>query len=68
MLHLVAANVDGATPFGGYSTARIFASYEARAGLLLKVRVENALDRAYEETYGYPALPRGVFGSVEWHF
>jgi vitamin B12 transporter len=30
--------------------------------------MENALNKAYEEVLGYAALPRGVFGSVEWRF
>jgi vitamin B12 transporter len=66
-LHFVASNMDYAA-FGGYTTARVFTSYAVRPDLLLKVRVENALNRRYEEVYGYPALPRGFFGSVEWKF
>ena len=31
-------------------------------------QVENALDRHYEPVNGYPALPRGVFGSAEWTY
>jgi vitamin B12 transporter len=36
--------------------------------LLLKLRIENAFDEQYEEVFGYPALSRGIFGSVEWRF
>jgi len=32
------------------------------------MRVENLLDRKYQEIAGYPALPRGAYGSVEWRF
>jgi vitamin B12 transporter len=67
-VHLVASNLDGATPFGSYTAVRVFTSYAVRPGFLLKVRVENALDRSYEEAYGYPALPRRVFASAEWRF
>lgn len=67
-LHFVGDNANGATAFGGYTTARVFASYAFRPDLLLKARVENALDREYEEAFGYPALPRAVYGSVEWRF
>lgn len=51
-----------------YTTARFFTSYEVVSGLVLKLRVENAFDEQYEEVLGYPTLPRGVFGSVEWKF
>ena len=67
-LHLVAANINGTLPFGGYTTARVFTSYALRPTLLLKLHIENALNRHYEEVYGYPALSRGVFGSAEFRF
>lgn len=67
-VHLVASNIDGPTPFAGYTTVRVFASHALRPNLLLKVRVENALDRQYEEVLGYPALPGRAFGGVEWRF
>jgi vitamin B12 transporter len=65
-VHLVADNVNGMTPFGGYTTVRAFAGWQVRRELTLKLRIENALDRKYEEVYGYPALPMRVFGGVEW--
>jgi len=58
----------GTTNLPGYETARVFASWRATSRLTLKIRVENALNRAYEETFGYPALSRGFFGSAEWSF
>jgi vitamin B12 transporter len=67
-LHWVADQVDGSGEFPDYTTVRVFASYAPRQDWLLKVRLENALDRHYEETRGYPALPFGAFGSVEWKF
>lgn len=67
-VHFVASNMDGTAAYGGYTTVRAFTSFALRTDLLLKLRVENALNRHYEEVYGYPALPRGVFGSIEWHF
>lgn len=69
--HLVADRVNGAyapTPLGGYTTFRLYSSYALRSNLILKVRVENALDRNYQEVAGYPALPRGCYGSAEWRF
>lgn len=66
--HLVASRLEGATPIEDYTTVRVFTSYAVRPELVLKLRVENAFDEHYEEVFGYPALPRGVFGSVEWRF
>jgi len=61
--------VTGAeTALPGYETARVFASWRAAPRLTVRVRVENALNRAYEEAFGYPALPRGFFGGIEWSF
>jgi vitamin B12 transporter len=51
-----------------YTTVRLFTSYAVRPDLTLKLRVENALDKEYEEVLGYPSLPRAAFGSVEWLF
>jgi vitamin B12 transporter len=58
----------GETNLPGYETARIFASWRVTSRLTLKFRVENALNRDYEETFGYPALPRGCFGGADWTF
>lgn len=65
---MVVDRVEGAGPIEDYTTVRVHASWQARDDLRLRLRVENALDEAYEETLGYPALPLGVFGSVEWTF
>ena len=67
-LHGVADRVESAGPIEDYTTARLFASYEVVRNLLLKARVENALNERYEEVLGYAALPRGAYGSVEWKF
>ena len=67
-LHVVADRVDSGGPLGGWATARIYTSYAVNSGLRLKLRMENALNKAYEEVLGYAALPRGIFGSVEWRF
>jgi vitamin B12 transporter len=69
--HIVADRVDGAygpTPLGGYATFRLYLSYALRPNLILKIRAENLLDRTYEEVAGYPALPRALYGSVEFRF
>jgi vitamin B12 transporter len=52
----------------GYMVARVFTHYDVNASLRLRLRVENALNKRYSETAGYPALPLSVHGGVEWRF
>lgn len=69
--HLVADRLDGAyrpAPLGGYTTFRLYSQCRLRPNLFLKARIENALNRGYQEVAGYPALPRACYGSVEWRF
>ena len=66
--HAVVDRVDAAGPLEDYTLVRAFASYRAAENILLKVRVENLFDEEYEEVPGYPALPVGIFGAVEWAF
>ncbi|MGH2930846.1 MAG: TonB-dependent receptor plug domain-containing protein, partial [Solirubrobacteraceae bacterium] len=68
---LVTGEVDGVYtpyPLAGYASFRLYSSYAVRPNLIVKARVENLLDRRYEEVAGYPALPRTVDGGVEWTF
>jgi len=67
-VHLVADRVDTSGPVEDYTTVRVFASWRAAENILLKLRAENLFDAEYEEVPGYPALPVGVFGGVEWSF
>jgi len=71
-LHAVASRFDGSTTapvrVEDYTTVRVFAQYRLPDDLVLKVRVENALDEEYQDVRGYPALPAAVYGSVEWTF
>jgi len=67
-LHVVADRIDSGGPLASWTTARLYTSYAVSTGVRLKLRVENALNKAYEEVLGYAALPRGIFGSVEWRF
>lgn len=64
----IADRVESAGPVEDFTTVRAYTSYAIRPDLRLKLRVENALDEEYEEVLGYPSLPRGVFGSMEWTF
>lgn len=66
--HWVADQVDELGQIPDYTTVRLFTSYAVLRNLTLKLRLENALDRHYEEVRGYPALPFGAFGSVDWKF
>jgi vitamin B12 transporter len=66
--HGVANRMERSAPGEDYTTVRVFASYALKKNIVLKLRVENALDETYEEVLGYPALPLGVFGGIEWRF
>ena len=55
-------------PLEDFTTVRLFTSYEVRKNLLLKARIENALNEQYQETAGYDALPFRAFGGVEYKF
>lgn len=66
--HVVGSRIDAGTTMDDYTTARVFTRYALTNGIELAARVENAFDEAYEEVLGYPALPRAVYGSVEWSF
>lgn len=61
---------DGAGPVDAddYLVARIYTSYKLWDRLTLKLRAENLFDRAYDQVYGYRALPFGVYASAEWRF
>ncbi|MGH8017547.1 MAG: TonB-dependent receptor plug domain-containing protein [Opitutaceae bacterium] len=67
-VHAVTDRLDIDGPIEDYTTVRLHGTWSAREDLLIRLRVENALDETYEEVLGYPALPRGIFGSVEWTF
>ena len=70
--HFVIDRLDstptGNAPIDDYTTVRLYASYAVRADLTLSLRIENALDEEYDEVAGYAALPRAVFGSIDWTF
>jgi vitamin B12 transporter len=71
--HFVSSRLSASSPttevlMEDYTTARIYTSYDVTQQLTLKLRVENALNESYSEVVGYQALPRGIFGSVDWRF
>jgi vitamin B12 transporter len=51
-----------------YTLVRVYAAWQATKSLALKVRIENTLDKKYEEVNGYPALGFGAFAGAEWKF
>jgi outer membrane cobalamin receptor len=52
----------------GYTVVRAYGACQLTRQLALKVRVENALNRAYEPVNGYPQASRGIYGSAELRF
>jgi vitamin B12 transporter len=56
--------VAGKTRLGAYTMVRAAASYRVTDQVELFGRVENAFDETYQETIGYAAAGRGVFGGV----
>ncbi|HEX2100213.1 MAG TPA: TonB-dependent receptor, partial [Candidatus Synoicihabitans sp.] len=51
-----------------YVVARIYASWAINARIKLRARVENALDRDYEQVHGYPQPGFGAYVGAEWTF
>lgn len=68
-LHSVSDRVQSSTvTLENYATVRLYTSYALTPAVAVKFRVENALNENYAEVLGYPALPRAMFGSVDWKF
>jgi len=49
-----------------YTVARLYAAWKVSRNLTLKARLENALNEKYQPINGYPALPFGAFGEIDW--
>jgi vitamin B12 transporter len=67
-IHGVSDRLEGVTRMEDYTKVRVFVTYTGSGGLRANLRVENALDESYQEVFGYPALPLGVYGSIGWRF
>ena len=67
-LRVVASRIDTYVPLEDFTTVRLFTSYEIWKNLLLKARIENALNEKYQEVARYDALPFRTFGGLEWRF
>jgi vitamin B12 transporter len=52
----------------GYAVVRVYGAWQATPRLAVKARVENLLNRKYEEVNGYPQPGVGAYGGVEWKF
>ncbi len=53
---------------GDYAVARLYASWRVSDRLTVRARVENLLNRRYEETYGFPSAGAAAYAGVEWRF
>ena len=53
---------------GDYATVRIYVHYRVSDRLSLRARAENVLNRAYEETYGFPSAGAAFYAGAEWKF
>ena len=51
-----------------YSIVRVYGAWQATKQLAVKVRLENLLNKKYEQVNGYPQLGFGAFAGVEWKF
>ncbi len=51
---------------GGFVNAGLNVNYRVRGNLTLYANLRNALDRRYEEIYGYPAPLLNVVAGVKW--
>ncbi len=49
-----------------YAVVRLYGAWQATPRLALKMRLENLLNKKYEEVNGYPQLGFGAFAGVEW--
>ena len=46
--------------------ARVYGAWRITRQLTLKARLENLLDKHYEEASGYPMPGIGAFAGAEW--
>ncbi len=51
-----------------YVVARVYGAWTVRPNLRVTGRIENLFDEKYQAVLGYPALPVGAFGGLEWTF
>lgn len=51
---------------GGYVNAGVNVNYRVRGNLTLYANLRNALDRRYEEVFGYPAPLLNVVAGLKW--
>jgi outer membrane cobalamin receptor len=57
---------EGLYRSAGYVTAGINVNYRVRGNLTAYANLRNALDRRYEEIYGYPAPLLNVVAGLKW--
>jgi outer membrane receptor protein involved in Fe transport len=57
---------EGLFRSGGYVNTGINVNYRLRSNLTAYANLRNALDRHYEEIYGFPAPFLNVVAGVKW--
>jgi vitamin B12 transporter len=63
-----AAGIEQNINLPDYAVLRLLGSYAFNDHFSVFARVENLTNADYQEVYGYPALPRGYFGGVTFHY
>jgi vitamin B12 transporter len=60
--------IDGATPnrLGSYTVVNLTTSKQLTPEWALRAKLENAFNRKYQLAYGYDAVPRGVFLTLQY--
>lgn len=64
----VDSNYAPASVLGGYTVADLRASWAVGWGMTLFARVENLLDKHYQEVLGYNTPGRSVYGGARYQF
>jgi len=57
---------DGAQTLGGYALWSFYASRRVNDQWVARVRLDNALDKAYQLAYGYNTPGRGLFATLQY--
>jgi vitamin B12 transporter len=58
--------VDGVRVLPSYTVLNLTAAKRLTASWMARLRVENAFNRKYQLAYGYDAVPRGVFLTLQY--
>lgn len=68
-VHWEKDSVDiGNTPLDDYATVNISAQYQLNSTLLLTAKIDNLLNREYEQVKGFNSAARAGYVGMEWQF